>query len=565
MPQPENPGVVMVLAPTGQDAHVITRTLQENGIEAERIEGIKAVCGRMHDERGVGVAGLVVTEEALARREDTVALAACLERQSPWSDLPICVLTVPGDTPSTFARWRLFETLGNVTLIARPLTSEALQSVARGILRARARQRQTMRHLEQLQDAAETLEQRVAERTEELMAAEETLRQAQKMEAIGQLTGGVAHDFNNLLQVVSSNMEVMKLRLRQGRLNDLDRHVQSAYDATQRAAALTHRLLAFSRRQTLDPKPVQPTVLIDGMLDLIVRTLGPVIKVRTRYDPALHLIMCDPHQLENALINLCINARDAMVEGGTLTITTENRTLDGREARLQDLSEGVYVVISVADDGCGMSPEVMSRAFDPFFTTKPVGQGTGLGLSMVYGFTRQSGGKVVIESAPDHGTTVHLYLPRLTDLPAATEIEQPRPALQPVSVRKTVLLVDDEPGIREVSAEVLKDAGFNVIEASDGLSGLSLLESDIAIDVLVTDIGMPGMNGKELADRARRTRPELSVLYITGYAEKAVFGNGNVEVGAHLLKKPFAMADLVAQVTEIIENSRKDGGGMRAV
>jgi signal transduction histidine kinase/CheY-like chemotaxis protein len=556
MPLHENHGAVLVLASIGQDAEVITGILRANDIEAEQIGDLDAVCRRVHHEQGTGVAGLIVTEEALASRAHTDELAACLRRQPPWSDLPICVLTVPGDTPSTFARWRLFETLGNVTLSARPMTAEALQSVARGILRGRARQHLTMRHLEQLQDAAQMLERRVAERTEELMAAEETLRQAQKMEAIGQLTGGVAHDFNNLLQVVSSNMEVMKLRLRQGRINDLERHVLSAHDATQRAAALTHRLLAFSRRQTLDPKPVQSNVLIDSMLNLIARTLGPLIDVRTRFDPDLHMTLCDPPQLENALINLCINARDAMPDGGTLTISTENRTLDEREARRQDLSAGEYVIIAVADSGVGMSPEVMSRAFDPFFTTKPVGQGTGLGLSMVYGFSRQSGGKVVIESAPEKGTTVRLFLPRLNAALAESEAEQPPPELQPLPVRKTVLLVDDEPTIRDLSTEVLREAGFNVIEASDGTSGLSLLESDVAIDLLVTDIGMPGMNGKEMADRARRTRPDLNVLYITGYAEKAVFGDGNIEPGAHLLTKPFALNDLVAQVSEIIRTSR---------
>jgi CheY-like chemotaxis protein len=317
-----------------------------------------------------------------------------------------------------------------------------------------------------------------------------------------------------------------------------------------------HRLLAFSRRQTLDPKPVKPNVLVGDMLELIARTLGPLIEITTKLDPDVESTLCDPPQLENALINLSINARDAMPNGGTLTIETENLSLNERHARLQDLPEGDYVSIAVTDSGCGMSPEVMRRAFDPFFTTKPIGQGTGLGLSMVYGFTRQSGGKVTIESVEGKGTTIRLLLPRLAGSAQEKSVDRQTPHFKPLPVQKTILVVDDEASIRALAAEVLKEDGFNVIEASDGKAGLSVLESDVVIDVLVTDIGMPGMNGKEMADRARQRRREIPVIYITGYAEKAVFGTGNVEEGARLLIKPFTMDDLIAEVRSVIESMK---------
>jgi signal transduction histidine kinase/CheY-like chemotaxis protein len=552
MKQHDSLSEILVLASVGQDAALIAGTLAASGIEARRVHALDEVCEQLRAGEGIGMTGLIVTEESLESAQHVDVLAACLHHQPAWSDFPICVLTVPGDRPSTLARWRLFEALGNVTLLARPLTVEALLSVGRGMARSRARQRQTKHHLDELRDAAQLLERRVMERTEELMAIEETLRQSQKMEAIGQLTGGIAHDFNNLLQVINTNMELMKLRIRQERFGDVERHVLSAHDATQRAGALTHRLLAFSRRQTLDPKPVRPNQLISDMLDLIGRTLGPLIDVRTELSAQPHWTLCDPPQLENALLNLCINARDAMPTGGTLAIVTDKITLDGRDARLHDLPDGDYVIIEVTDTGIGMSADVISRAFDPFFTTKPLGQGTGLGLSMIYGFAQQSGGRVSIESTVEAGTTVRLHLPLLDDAPATRENERNAPLIAQPETRSTVLVVDDEATIRTLAAEVLTGAGYHVIEARDGLSGLSVLESNVNIDLLVTDVGMPGMNGKEMADRARHMRPQLDVLYITGYAEKAIFGDGNIDTGAHLLTKPFAIDDLLACVGKII-------------
>ncbi|SAK99428.1 sensor kinase/response regulator fusion protein [Caballeronia fortuita] len=549
----EAPTTVQVLAPVGQDARVIVETLRAAGIDALEISTLAEICKQLRQNEGVSIAGLLLTEESLSELAPSGDFADCLEKQPPWSDIPICILTVPGDRPSSFERWRLFEALGNVTLLARPVTAEVLQSVARGLVRARARQLQTKRHLDELKDAAQLLERRVAERTEELMAAEETLRQAQKMEAIGQLTGGIAHDFNNLLQVISTNMELTKLRLRQGRFADLDRFVQSAHDATQRAGALTHRLLAFARRQTLDPKEIAPNRLIAGMLDLIRRTLGPSVEVDAQLEENLHTTLSDPVQLENALLNLCINARDAMPAGGKLAIRTDNVSLRGRTARLHGLNDGDYVAISVSDTGFGMAAEIIDKAFDPFFTTKPLGQGTGLGLSMVYGFSRQSGGKVSIESQVGKGTTVSIYLPRLTQ-PRSEPEEAPAPlVLPPVGKQRTVLVVDDEADIRLGCTEVLKEAGFNVIEASDGASGLDILGSNVQIDILVSDIGMPGMNGKEMVDRARVRRPVLPVLFMTGYAEKSVFGNGRIDDGAQLLTKPFATEELVSKIHAMID------------
>jgi signal transduction histidine kinase/ActR/RegA family two-component response regulator len=543
-------GDLLVLAPTGEDATVIARVLSSRSFDTRIVASLTEVCELLRNEEGLSVSGLVVTEEAL--EGEAAVLIKCLEDQAAWSDLPTCVLIVAGNPDSAAVRWRFFEALGNVTLLARPLTVEALLSAARGLLRARARQLQTKRHLDELKAAALMLEQRVAQRTEELMAVEQTLRQAQKMEAIGQLTGGIAHDFNNLLQVISSNMELIKVRIRQGRMVEIERHAQSATEATQRAAALTHRLLAFSRRQTLHPKPVDANQLVSDMLELLQRTLGPSISVNTAFAHDLHLALCDPPQLENVVLNLCINARDAMPEGGELRLMTENSKLRGRATVLHDLPEGDYVVLSVTDTGCGMTPEIAAKAFDPFFTTKPIGQGTGLGLSMVYGFTRQSGGKVTIDSRVGAGTTVSIYLPKLEgdDFPVAIKSQAPTAPL--VASPKTVLVIDDESAVRTLCAEVLREAGYNVIEAGDGLAGLSLLESNLHFDMLVTDIGMPGINGREMADRARRTRPELRVLYITGYAEKAAFPNGNVDPGSHLLTKPFAIQDLLARVEQII-------------
>ena len=391
------------------------------------------------------------------------------------------------------------------------------------------------------------------EASEALRLAEEALRQSQKMEAVGQLTGGLAHDFNNLLTGISGSLEMLQSRLAQGRLADVDRYVAAAQGASKRAAALTHRLLAFSRRQTLDPKPTEVNRLVAGMEELIRRTVGPTVDIEVRGGVGLWPAMVDGNQLENALLNLCIIARDAMPGGGRIVIETANRVMDERAARERDLPPGEYLCLSVTDTGTGMAPEVIERAFEPFFTTKPLGEGTGLGLSMIYGFVRQSGGQVLIESVPGRGTTMRLYLPRHLGAAPADEAGTAEGRNRATGAGETVLVVDDEPTVRMLVAEVLEDLGYVVVEAADGAAGLRVLLSDARIDFLVSDVGLPGgMNGRQMADAARVRRPGLKVLFITGYAETAVVGNGSLEPGMQVMTKPFAIDALVARIREMI-------------
>ncbi len=386
-----------------------------------------------------------------------------------------------------------------------------------------------------------------------LRRTEEQLRQSQKMEAVGQLTGGLAHDFNNLLTGITGSLDLMSARIAQGRSKDIERYVAAAQGAAKRAASLTHRLLAFSRRQTLDPRPTDVNRLVAGMEELIRRTVGPGVAVEVVAAGGLWSTLVDPPQLENALLNLCINARDAMPDGGRLTVETGNRWLDVRAARERELPPGQYVSLSASDTGIGMTSDVIARAFDPFFTTKPVGQGTGLGLSMIYGFARQSGGQARIYSEPGEGTMVRLYLPRHF---GAAEQADPPPEPGGVSrtgAGETVLVVDDEPIVRMLVGEVLEDLGYAAIEAADGPSGLKVLQSDARIDLLVSDVGLPGgMNGRQMVDLARLARPKLRVLFITGFAENAAIGAGRLEAGMHVMTKPFAMDELAARIRDLI-------------
>ncbi|WP_084697982.1 hybrid sensor histidine kinase/response regulator [Muricoccus aerilatus] len=391
------------------------------------------------------------------------------------------------------------------------------------------------------------------DQAEALRLAEDALRQAQKMEAVGQLTGGIAHDFNNLLAGIVGSLQMTRTRIAQGRLSEVERYLVAAEGAASRAAALTHRLLAFSRQQTLDPRPTQPNSRIREIEDLVNRTMGPGIEVRTLLDAGLWPTLCDANQLENALLNLCINARDAMPEGGRLTIETANAQVDERTARGRGMAPGQYVTISVADTGQGMAPEVVSRAFEPFFTTKPIGKGTGLGLSMIYGFARQSGGHVAIHSEVGRGTTMRLYLPRHLG-EAVEEGGTARMAeLSRTGTGETVLVVDDEVTVRMLVVEVLEELGYTAIEAADGPTALEVLRSPARIDLLITDVGLPGgMNGRQVADAARVTRPGLNVLFITGYAENAVVGGENLEPGMHFLTKPFGIAALANRIRAIL-------------
>jgi len=386
-----------------------------------------------------------------------------------------------------------------------------------------------------------------------LRRAEDQLRQAQKMEAVGQLTGGLAHDFNNLLAGISGNLELIGLRLGQGRLADVERYAAAALGAAERAAALTHRLLAFSRRQTLAPRATDVNRLVAGMEELIRRTAGPAIAVEVRAAPDAWTVLVDPPQLENALLNLCINARDAIADAGSITVETANAVLDGRAAQAAGVAPGDYLCLWVADTGQGMPREVIAKAFDPFFTTKPMGEGTGLGLSMIYGFAQQSGGTVRIRSEVGRGTCVTLYLPRHRGPAEEDHDGDPGGTLSAIATNETVLVVDDEPTVRAVVVEVLSELGYAALEAADGASGLAVLTSDVRIDLLVTDVGLPGgMNGRQLADAARTTRPDLKILFITGYAETALSGEGQLGEGMAVLTKPFPVETLAARVREMI-------------
>jgi PAS domain S-box-containing protein len=387
--------------------------------------------------------------------------------------------------------------------------------------------------------------------------AEEALRQAQKMEAVGQLTGGLAHDFNNLLAGIVGNLQLMRVRLAQGSIGSVARYIDSAESVADRAATLTHRLLAFSRRQTLDSKVTNVNRLVTSMRELIQRTVGPGVQVDTVLDQAAWNTLCDAHQLESALLNLAINARDAMPEGGRLTIETANSILDEAQiAQQEGIASGAYVTISVTDTGTGMTPDVIARAFDPFFTTKPIGQGTGLGLSMIFGFIKQSGGYVRIHSAIGKGTTVRIHLPM--HVGKAEEDPGTKRALAaavPAPVAASVLLVDDEAPLRTLLAEMLNEAGYKVVEAANGQQGLEILQSQQHIDLLVSDVGMPGnMNGRQLADAARTLHPDLKVVFITGYAEHAVIGSGPLERDMQIMTKPFSLDAFLAKVSGMLED-----------
>jgi PAS domain S-box-containing protein len=383
--------------------------------------------------------------------------------------------------------------------------------------------------------------------------AEEALRQSQKMEAVGQLTGGIAHDFNNLLQGITGSLDLVQKRISQGRLTEVDRFVSGAMTSANRASALTHRLLAFSRRQPLDPRPVRANPLVASMEDLLRRTLGERVELELVLAGGLWLTRCDPNQLESAILNLAINARDAMPGGGKLVIETCNTHLDSQyAARQQIVRPGQYVCVSVTDTGSGMSAEIIGRAFEPFFTTKPIGQGTGLGLSMIYGFAQQSEGNAKIYSEVGKGTTVKLYLPRYRG-EAPEQEEQPYLTdAYAAESGETVLVVEDESVVRGLIVETLADLGYRALEASDGPKGLEILQSRRRIDLLVTDVGLPGLNGRQVADAGRALRPGLKVLFMTGYAENAAFASGFLEPGMQMITKPFAMETLASRIRSMI-------------
>jgi signal transduction histidine kinase len=545
----------LILAPLGRDSQIALMILNEAGYGGLITSGLGHLCAEL--EPGAGL--LLIAAEALNGPE-LEGLLLYLEQQPTWSDLPIVLLTHHGGSeqgPSS----RLSELLGNVTFLERPFHPATLISLVTTALRGRRRQYEARDRLidlseseRRLQSTLETLEQQVEERTAQLRHNEEALRQSQKMEAVGQLTGGIAHDFNNMLTGIIGSLELLRRRLARGRTEDLDSLIDLGVTSANRAAGLTHRLLAFSRRQSLDSKAVQMNDLVQSMGELLQRSLNESIQLDMRLHEQLWVAEADPNQLESALLNLVINARDAMPDGGNLVVETGNQVLDRDfTATYSNLSPGDYVVLSVTDNGCGMPQSVINRAFDPFFTTKPIGQGTGLGLSMIYGFSKQSGGHVSIDSEIDQGTTVKLYLPRFQgeSLPhTPVDTEQAPDAVE----GETVLIVEDDPAVRVLVSAVLSELGYGFVEASDADGAVPILDSAQRIDLLISDVGLPGMNGRQLAEIGRQYRPELKVLFITGYAEHAAVRGGFLDPGMQMITKPFTFDLLTAKVREMIKS-----------
>jgi PAS domain S-box-containing protein len=388
---------------------------------------------------------------------------------------------------------------------------------------------------------------------EALDQAESALRQSQKMEAVGQLTGGIAHDFNNMLAVVIGSLELLARRV----ANDdtrAQRYLDAATEGAKRAALLTQRLLAFSRQQPLRPESIDANRLVSGMSDLLRHSLGAPIQLEAVLAGGLWHTHADPNQLENVILNLAVNARDAMPDGGRLTIETQNAHLDARYAAAHiGIAAGQYVLIAVTDTGCGMPEEVIAKAFDPFFTTKPVGKGTGLGLSQVYGFVKQSGGHVKIYSEPGCGTTVKIYLPRQAAGPQDSDVAGAAPLLPSGEHREIVLVVEDEPAVRALSVEVMSELGYHVLEAEGAAAALRLIETHPDIALLFTDVVMPEVNGRKLADEALRRRPNLKVLFTTGYTQNAVVHNGVLDAGVELIGKPFTIEELATKVRAVLD------------
>jgi PAS domain S-box-containing protein len=406
---------------------------------------------------------------------------------------------------------------------------------------------------EALQQLNATLEHQVSERTDALRRNEEALRQSQKMEAVGQLTGGVAHDFNNLLQIIIGNLETLQRHLgdQSGRLQ---RSAGNAMKGARRAAALTQRLLAFSRRQPLDPMPANLNALVSGLSELLQRTIGEAVSIESVQGAGLWQVEVDPNEFEAALLNLAVNARDAMPGGGKLTIETANTHIDEAYAGAHaEVVPGQYVVVCVTDSGVGMDAKTLAQAFEPFFTTKPVGKGTGLGLSQVYGFVKQSRGHVKIYSEPGQGTTIKLYLPRLTGAAAADEEAEVQLAPEGGS-EETILVLEDDDDVRTHSVEILRELGYRVVEAHDGPSALRLLERQPRVDLLFTDVVLPGgLTGAQVAAQALELRPQLKVLFTTGYARNAIIHHGRLDKGVQLITKPFAFNDLAAKIRDVLD------------
>jgi signal transduction histidine kinase len=544
---------VLVLAPIGRDAQAAAQQLAESNFAC-------LICSDIDDllrKLGEGAAVALVAEEAFLRG-GTHTLEQWVARQPPWSDFPLVVLTSHAGSAAAHAyRLRLLESLGNVSLLERPLNAVTLISAVRAALRARRRQYEVQDHVLERETTAAHLENLVRDRTRQLeetndelrqeigerKQAEAALQQAQKMEMIGQLTGGVAHDFNNLLTAVLGNLE---LATRRSRDESIGGFLNGATQAAQRGAKLTSQLLAFSRTQTLRTESIDVNTLVTRMGDLLFRTIGGTVGIEMILEKNLWQAIGDPSQIELVVLNLAVNARDAMKSGGRLTISTSNVSHQDPN-KPAELTGGDYVALSLSDTGTGMTADVLNRAFEPFFTTKPVDRGTGLGLSQVYGIARQSGGSVSIATKLGEGTTVTVYLPRTKAHPlmSCTENSADAPLRRHEA---TILVIDDDPDVRELTVSFLESLGYRVVRADGGKTAIDFIASDTPVDLVLVDVAMPEIDGVETIHKIHKKRPGLPFLYMTGYV-----GTTGLDADEHhLLKKPFTIAELAAKVEESI-------------
>jgi len=529
----------LVFAPHGRDTVVASAMLREAAIAPVPCENLEKLVGEL--SAGAGFA--VVTEEAV-RDANLTNLAQWIDDQPEWSDFPFVLLTQRGGgLERNPAAGRYLEILGNVTFLERPFHPTTLISLAQSALRGRRRQYEARTRLEELHQLASELEQRVEERTAEHEAAMAQLHEVQKLETIGQLTGGVAHDFNNLLTPITGALDLLQHKYAEHDARTA-RLITNALLAADRAKTLVQRLLGFARRQTLQTVAVDLGELLTGMRDLIASSIGPTIELRVRFAPDLPPASVDPNQLELAVLNLCVNARDAMPAGGQLTVTAEEVAISpGSEPKLP---LGLYVRLSVIDAGTGMDATTLARAVEPFYSTKETGRGTGLGLSMVHGLAAQLGGSFVLSSQLGQGTRADLYLPIATGSGSAKTQDRvsPRaPSGRPLSI----MLVDDEDVVRFGTAEMIRDLGHKVVEARGGAEALTLLADNPDVDVVVSDYKMPRMDGAEFARRLHATRPQLPVLIVTGYT-------GPTDEVLHLprLAKPFGQAEVAAALAAVV-------------
>ena len=532
----------LILAPQGRDALIAGNMLAEASFPAEIVREIP----HMVEQLTVGAGFGVLTEEALTG-SDLSALSRWIASQPEWSDFPFVLLTQRGGgLERNPEAGRYLEVLGNVTFLERPFHPTTFVSLAQSAIRARRRQYEARARLEELNQLAADLEQRVEERTAEHASAVAQLHEAQKLETLGQLTGGVAHDFNNLLTPITGALDLLYRKYGDSDARSA-RLLSNALTAADRAKTLLQRLLGFARRQALRPQAVDIAALLGGMRDLVASSVGPAIELRIRSEPALPSAMVDANQLELAILNLCVNARDAMPNGGPLSILAEEIAVGPRSS--PRLKPGLYVRLSVIDAGCGMDAATLARAIEPFYSTKEFGRGTGLGLSMVHGLAGQLGGGFELTSEPGEGTRVDLYLPVAAE--GAPAHSQPAAEQVPLLDRRlAVLLVDDEEIVRTATAEMIRYLGHEVEEAGSGAEALAQLESGLQVDVLVTDYMMPGMDGGLLARRVAKSHPEIPILLITGYT-------GPTSAVMHLprLAKPFGQAEIAAAMARLCAGS----------